>query len=149
MGTGWGAERKDVSFWDGLHENSFQFENKGLGKLLSTFAAAIVYSGLNRAFLFSHRLFCYFDAFGHFFCSAQELTQAENLVQTSRDHSFPSRQMSHHRKSPQINCQATFITFRLSEFLYPAFRAQCFLSTSLHEIFGSQQSPSSVDWQVP
>ena len=29
--------------------------------------------------------------------------------------------MSHHRESPLINCQATFITFRLSEFLYPAF----------------------------
>ena len=57
--------------------------------------------------------------------------------------------MSHHRESPLINCQAIFITFRLSDFLYPAFRAPCFLSTSMHDIFGSQQSPSSVDWQVP
>ena len=76
-------------------------------------------------------------------------SRAHSGWKSSRDHSFPSRLMSHHRESPQINCQATFITFRLSEFLYPAFRAQWFLSTSLHEIFGSQQSPSSVDWQVP
>ena len=60
-------------------DSSSGFYSVVRSKLLSTFAAAIVYSGLNRAFLFSHRLFCYFDAFGHFFCSAQELTQAENL----------------------------------------------------------------------